>query len=178
MTVDVSGILFVLGGARSGKSAYAEARARGTGLEPVYLATAQAFDEEMQDRVNRHRADRAADGWTTIEEPLALADTITAERAASRVLLVDCLTLWVSNLMMAERDIDRETDRLIATLANEQTGKVIFVSNETGLGIVPDNAMARAFRDHAGRLNQRIAAIAEEVVFVAAGLPLTLKPRG
>ncbi|MEN3791827.1 bifunctional adenosylcobinamide kinase/adenosylcobinamide-phosphate guanylyltransferase [Fulvimarina sp. MAC3] len=174
----MSEILFVLGGARSGKSAYAEARARQSGLDPVYLATAQAFDDEMWDRVARHRADRVDDGWTTIEEPLALAETIAAQRSRTRVLLVDCLTLWVSNLMMAEREVADEIDRLIAAMSHGPEGSVIFVSNETGLGIVPDNAMARAFRDHAGRLNQRIAAIADEVVFVAAGLPLVLKPQG
>ncbi|EAU40435.1 adenosylcobinamide kinase [Fulvimarina pelagi HTCC2506] len=175
MASDRFDILFVLGGARSGKSAYAEMRARQTGLDPIYLATAQALDEEMRDRVARHREDRASDGWKTIEEPLALTEAIGAETDRSRVLLVDCLTLWVSNLMLAERDIPNEIERLISRLRKGPPGPIVFVSNETGLGIVPDNAMARAFRDHAGRLNQRIAAMADEVVFVAAGLPLVLK---
>ncbi|MER0239045.1 bifunctional adenosylcobinamide kinase/adenosylcobinamide-phosphate guanylyltransferase [Fulvimarina sp. MAC8] len=177
MASDTPEILFVLGGARSGKSAYAETRARKTGLDPIYLATAQAFDDEMRARVTQHRADRAADGWTTIEEPLDLGETILAEIGDGYILLVDCLTLWVSNLMMAERDVSDEIDQLIEALRSKPAGRVIFVSNETGLGIVPDNAMARAFRDHAGRLNQRIAEIADEVVFVAAGLPMVLKPK-
>ncbi|MDY8109540.1 bifunctional adenosylcobinamide kinase/adenosylcobinamide-phosphate guanylyltransferase [Fulvimarina sp. 2208YS6-2-32] len=168
--------LFVLGGARSGKSAYAERRARDTGLSLTYLATSQIFDAEMAERVSRHRSERAGDGWTTIEEPLALGETLSRVAVPGGVVLVDCLTLWVTNLMMAERDVSADVDRLVGLIEGGLGGPVIFVSNETGLGIVPDNKMARDFRDHAGRLNQRIAAVAGEVVFVAAGLALVLKP--
>lgn len=167
--------LLVLGGARSGKSAYAEARAVATGGERVYIATAQAFDDEMRERIARHRIDRGG-GWRTIEAPLALAETIAAEDRSGRVLLVDCLTLWASNLLLADADIAQATLRLTRAIES-RAGGIILVSNEVGLGIVPDNALARRFRDEAGRINQAVAAACDEVVFVAAGLPLTLKPK-
>ena len=170
------GLCLVLGGARSGKSAYAERRAAETGLDKVYVATSEAYDEEMRERIARHKAMRAEAGWHTIEEPLALAETLAGERGGDRVILLDCLTLWVTNLMMADRDVEVAASDLVDALsATTGQGPLFLVSNEVGLGIVPDNAMARAFRDHAGRLHQRLAAIAEEVVFVAAGLPMTLK---
>lgn len=167
--------LLVLGGARSGKSAHAEARAVATGGERVYIATAQAFDEEMRERIARHRIDRGG-GWRTIEVPLALAETIAAEDRPGRVLLVDCLTLWASNLLLADADIAQATLGLTRAIES-RAGGIILVSNEVGLGIVPDNALARRFRDEAGRINQAVAAACDEVVFVAAGLPLTLKPK-
>ncbi|MBF0333557.1 MAG: bifunctional adenosylcobinamide kinase/adenosylcobinamide-phosphate guanylyltransferase [Alphaproteobacteria bacterium] len=160
-------LTLVLGGARSGKSAFAES------LLPsgsVYLATAQALDAEMVERVRLHRARRV--GWETVEEPLDLAAALT--RLDERAVLVDCLTLWLSNLMLAERDVDAEIEALCRALPT-LAGPVAMVANEVGWGIVPDNALARAFRDHAGRLNQRIAALADRVVLVVAGLPLTLK---
>ena len=169
----LAAVTLVLGGARSGKSAWAEARATASVLAPVYLATAEAGDEEMAERIAHHRARRGA-RWATVEEPLELGDALAAWAAPDRVVLVDCLTLWLANLMDAERDPEAETERLVATLP-ELRGPILFVSNEVGLGIVPDNALARAFRDAAGRLNQRIAAAAQHVVFLAAGLPLTLK---
>jgi adenosylcobinamide kinase/adenosylcobinamide-phosphate guanylyltransferase len=166
-------VTLVLGGARSGKSNFAEritvAHARGC----VYVATAEVGDDEMAERVRQHQARRAAH-WRTVEAPLALADAIVAETEQGAAVLVDCLTLWLSNLMAAGRDPDRESDALIRGLG-QAGGPVVFVSNEVGLGIVPDNALARAFRDHAGRLNQRIAEVANAVFFVAAGLPLRLK---
>jgi adenosylcobinamide kinase/adenosylcobinamide-phosphate guanylyltransferase len=165
--------LLVLGGARSGKSRYAEARAIGAAGQRLYIATAQAFDEEMRERIARHRADRG-EGWRTIETPIALAETIVAEGLPDRVLLVDCLTLWASNLMHAGADIAQETLRLTEAIGR-CPARLILVSNEVGLGIVPDNALARRFRDEAGRINQAVAAACSEVVFVAAGLPLTLK---
>lgn len=168
--------LFVIGGARSGKSRYAQARAEVTGLSPVFIATAQAFDDEMRDRIARHRADRGGE-WETVEAPLDLARAITAHAGPDRVLLIDCLTLWVTNLLLGDRDIASETDALIKVLENA-TCPIIFVANEVGLGIVPDNALARRFRDAAGTVNQRIAAAADEVQFLAAGLPLTLKKEG
>ncbi|GAA0739118.1 bifunctional adenosylcobinamide kinase/adenosylcobinamide-phosphate guanylyltransferase [Sphingomonas sp. ABOLD] len=165
--------LFVLGGARSGKSRYAQARAESLAGDLLYLATAQAFDAEMEERIARHRADRGP-RWSTLDVPLDLPAAILANAAPGRVLLVDCLTLWTSNLMFAERDLDAETEAL-ATAVTQAAGPVILVANEVGLGIVPDNALARRFRDAAGRINQAIAATADEVQFIAAGLPLPLK---
>ncbi|RJF90711.1 bifunctional adenosylcobinamide kinase/adenosylcobinamide-phosphate guanylyltransferase [Sphingomonas cavernae] len=165
--------LLVLGGARSGKSRHAQARAEALDLKLVYIATCEAQDEEMADRIARHRADRGA-RWTTIEVPLQLAEAVRAHAASDTVLLVDCLTLWASNLMFAERDAEQETGRLVDALT-AAAGPVILVSNEVGLGIVPDNALARRFRDVAGRINQRIAEVVDEAVFLAAGLPLKLK---
>lgn len=167
-------ILFALGGARSGKSRFAEAQAAATGLEKVYLATGQAWDDEMTARIARHQADRAADGWRTVEEPLGLPAAVMRESKPDRVVLVDCLTLWLSNLLGAERDVAASAAALASGLANAR-GPVILVSNEVGLGIVPDNPLARSFRDHAGRLHQRMAEAASCVVFIAAGLPMTLK---
>ncbi|MBA2126744.1 bifunctional adenosylcobinamide kinase/adenosylcobinamide-phosphate guanylyltransferase [Hyphomicrobium methylovorum] len=165
-------LTLVLGGARSGKSTHAERLL--TALPPpwAYVATAEAFDDEMRDRIATHRARRGA-GWQQFEVPLDLADAL-ANQTASLPCLVDCLTLWLSNLMHAERNIPHETDLLIAALA-KRTAPCIMVSNEVGLGIVPDNALARRFRDEAGRLNQRLATVADRVLFIAAGLPLTLK---
>ena len=166
-------ITLVLGGARSGKSGFSERMAQETGLERHYIATGRAYDEEMRERIARHRIDRG-EGWQTHEEPLRLAEILTEFAGPGRVVLVDCLTLWVTNLMMDERVIDSEASALVDQLL-KVSGRVILVSNEVGLGIVPDNKMAREFRDHAGRLHQKIAAIADEVYFVAAGLPLKMK---
>lgn len=169
-------VTFILGGARSGKTRRAldlcEARAR-DGLTPVYVATAEAFDAEMAERIARHRAERGPH-WRTVEAPLALPRAIGDESRPERILLVDCLTLWLSNLMQAECDIEMETDGLTAAL-HDAAGPVVVVSNEVGLSIVPENALARRFRDEAGRLNQRVAAAADRAEFVAAGLPMTLK---
>lgn len=167
------GTLLVLGGARSGKSRYAQMRAEATGLKCLYVATGQAFDEEMRDRVARHRDDRGPE-WETVEAPHDIATVIRQRAAPDTVLLVDCLTLWTSNLLLAEQDIPAATHELAAALA-AAAGPVMLVANEVGLGIVPDNALARRFRDAAGIVNQRIAAVAGEVQFVAAGLPLALK---
>lgn len=165
-------LTLVLGGARSGKSALAE---RLLTAEPgpwAYIATAQAFDDEMRDRIAVHRA-RRADGWVTYDAPVELPG-ILAREAVGQPVLVDCLTLWLSNLMLGGHDVMAATEALVAALPN-RTAPCILVSNEVGLGIVPDNALARAFRDEAGRLNQRMASLADRVMFVAAGLPLTLK---
>ncbi|MCZ8183610.1 MAG: bifunctional adenosylcobinamide kinase/adenosylcobinamide-phosphate guanylyltransferase [Beijerinckiaceae bacterium] len=167
-------VTLVLGGARSGKSRHAEALARQTGLSRIYLATAQPFDEEMRERIRQHRADRDGDGWQTIEEPLDLAGAIARASAGDAILLVDCLTLWLSNLMLAGHPVIPATQALMAALA-AANGPVILVSNEVGLGIVPETPLGRAFRDAQGRLNQNVASLADHVVFMAAGLPLTLK---
>lgn len=164
-------VTLVLGGARAGKSRFAEEIIDGTARPALYLATAEPRDEEMRARIATHRARRGAN-WTTVEEPLELVNILLAE--TTRPVLIDCLTLWLSNLMGAKRDIGFEIERLLATLPKAQT-PVVTVTNEVGLGIVPDNALAREFRDHAGRLNQGVATLAQRVVFMAAGLPLVLK---
>jgi adenosylcobinamide kinase/adenosylcobinamide-phosphate guanylyltransferase len=166
-------VTLVLGGARSGKSRFAEALIAAHPGRPVYLATAQAGDAEMAERIRRHRA-RRGDSWTTIEEPLALPQALASATRDNAPVLVDCLTLWLSNLMAARRSVERETQSLIESLSS-LAAPVVFVSNEVGLGIVPDNALARAFRDHAGFLHQAIAAAADRVYLIAAGLPLLLK---
>ncbi len=173
MTETSSGAALVLGGARSGKSAFAEGLVTASGLSRHYIATGRAFDEEMRERIARHREDRG-DGWVTHEEPLALADRIAEVARADRAVLVDCLTLWVTNLMLEERDMVAEFSGLLDAI-KAAPGRLILVSNEVGLGIVPENRMARDFRDHAGRLHQQVAALVPEVYFLAAGLPLKMK---
>ena len=163
----------VIGGARSGKSRYAETLIEAAAPSALYLATAEARDPEMAERIGRHRA-RRDPRWTTVEEPRALRQALAREARANRPMLVECLTLWVSNLLEAGSDVAAETAALAASLPLSG-GSVVFVANEVGLGIVPDTPLARAFRDHAGRLNQAIAARADRVVFIAAGLPLMLK---
>jgi adenosylcobinamide kinase/adenosylcobinamide-phosphate guanylyltransferase len=176
----------VLGGARSGKSAHAEMLAAQSGKEVVYLATAAAGDTEMARRIALHRAGRPAH-WHTVEQPLALAATLATWRAPHRLVLVDCLTLWLSNLLFADgshypevgeialpASFHAERAALLEQLG-QQGGEVVLVSNEVGMGIVPVGAVTRAFADEAGRLNQAVAAACDRVVLVAAGLPLVLK---
>jgi adenosylcobinamide kinase/adenosylcobinamide-phosphate guanylyltransferase len=165
--------LLVLGGARSGKSRYAQDRAEALEGDLIFIATAHALDEEMAERIARHRSDRGK-RWRTIESPLALADTIAGHCGPDRVLLVDCLTLWMSNLILGDHDVEAAVDGVRKAIS-QATGPLIFVSNEVGLGIVPDNALARRFRDAAGSVNRAIAAVATEAMFIAAGLPLRLK---
>jgi len=160
--------LFVLGGARSGKSRHAQALAEAAATGLVYIATAQAFDGEMEDRIARHRADRD-DRWRTVEAPLALGEALKSEDGPDAVMLVDCLTLWVSNLLLADEAVAARVDDLVETIARLE-GRVILVSNEVGLWIVPDNVLARRFRDAAGLLHQRIAAEVDSVDMVMAGL--------
>lgn len=161
----------VLGGVRSGKSRYAEGLIARHAAPWIYIATAQAFDDEMRIRIAEHQARRNND-WRTIEAPIGLADAITQEPA--RPVLVDCLTLWLTNLMLGGHDIPAATLALEAALSRRQ-GPTVLVSNEVGLGIVPESALGRSFRDEAGRLNQRMAAQAGHVLFMIAGLPMTLK---
>ena len=165
--------LLVLGGARSGKTRHALKAAEETGLDLVYVATASAGDEEMTSRIALHRSERG-ERWMTIEEGIDLPRMLVRESAPGRVLLVDCLTLWLSNILFAELDIDAMSAALVASLPRSK-GPLIFVSNEVGLGIVPDNALSRRFRDAQGRLNQQMAEVCDKVVFIAAGLPLALK---
>lgn len=165
----------ILGGARSGKSVLAERLAQESGHEVVYIATAQAHDSEMAARIAHHRRSRPA-CWRTVEAPLQLADALRAHARADRCLLVDCLTLWLSNLLGSAdpRCLVTERDALLATLA-ELPGTLLLVSNEVGLGIVPMGELSRRFVDEAGRLHQSLAARCQRVLFVAAGLPLALK---
>lgn len=173
-------LTLVLGGARSGKSHHAETLVAGhleasaSIVRPIYIATAEAGDGEMVNRIADHRA-RRGDRWHTEETLLALADTVVAATRDGQPALIDCLTLWLSNVMHAELDIDAETASLLDAFTHAR-GPVVCVSNEVGLGIVPDNALARRFRDAAGRLNQIVAAQADRVDFIAAGLPVILKP--
>ncbi len=166
--------LLTLGGARSGKSAFARRCAENSGLEPVFIATAAAGDDEMAARIARHRLERGS-RWRTVEEQRDLCGALAANADEERIMLVDCLTLWLSNLAFAGADLDVETRRLAAAVGGLK-GPAIFVSNEIGLGLVPETALGRAFRDAQGRLNQAMARACDRVVFIAAGLPLTLKP--
>jgi adenosylcobinamide kinase / adenosylcobinamide-phosphate guanylyltransferase len=162
----------VLGGARSGKSRFAERLIETAAPAGIYCATAEPRDDEMRERIAAHRARRGA-FWRTIETPLDLTAALTQVSAASP-LLIDCLTLWLSNLLLAGRPLDQEFATLRAAL-RDAAGPVVLVANEVGLGLVPETPLGRRFRDAAGRLNQEVAAIADRVVFLAAGLPLVLK---
>lgn len=165
----------VLGGARSGKSRYAQALAEGTGHRLVFCATAtDGGDPDMQERIARHREERDA-RWTTVEAPLDLVGALHRVAAPDALVLVDCLTLWLTAVMLGGHDVAAATAGLVAALPG-LAGPVVFVSNEVGQGIVPDNALARRFRDAQGRLNQAVAAASDVVVLVVAGLPLALKP--
>jgi len=165
-------LTFLLGGARSGKSAHAERLATALPAPWAYIATAQAHDEEMRERIAAHCA-RRGEGWRTVDAPLDLAGALETVPAGQPVL-VDCLTLWLTNHMLADHDIEAECVRLGAVLSRPG-GPWFVVSNEVGLGIVPDNALARRFRDAAGRLNQQVAAQADTVLMMVAGLPLKVK---
>jgi len=167
--------VLVLGGARSGKSALAERFARDSGGQRCYIATAEAFDTEMAERIARHRADRGRD-WRTIEAPRALPEALAEAAAdAGNVVLVDCLTLWLSNLMLDDVEVEAATDALLSALDGARA-PVILVSNEVGMSIVPATPLGRSFRDAQGVLNARVAAAATDVFLVTAGLPLRLKP--
>ncbi len=163
----------ILGGARSGKSRYAEKLAYDSSLNLIYLATAEIRDDEMRERVEHHKADRAG-RWDTIEEPIEIPKVIQKHSKIDNVILIDCLTIWLSNLMEAGKNLEAGINSLVDTIKDAE-GHVILVSNEVGQGIVPANALARTFRDEAGRLNQVIASAADEVISITAGLPLTLK---
>ena len=173
------GVTLVLGGARSGKSRFAESLVMERGMQCVYVATAEPVDDEMARRVEAHRA-RRGQAWRTVEAPIELTRAVGRESTPRACLLVDCLTVWLGNLMHHGRDVDAAASALLESLA-AAPGPLVLVANEVGLGIVPDNAMARAFRDHAGRLNQAVARVSESVYFVAAGISVPIKgprPRG
>ena len=164
----------VLGGARSGKSAFAERVTRETGLERHYIATSRIYDAAHAARIEQHRQARAADQWTVHEEPLALTGALQQQTAAGRVVLVDCLTLWLTNLLLDQSNIEAAFDALEEALPS-LPGTVIFVANEVGLSVAPETKLGNEFRDWAGTLNQRVARHATYVDFIAAGLPLRLK---
>ncbi|MBI5528563.1 MAG: bifunctional adenosylcobinamide kinase/adenosylcobinamide-phosphate guanylyltransferase [Deltaproteobacteria bacterium] len=168
-------VTLITGGARSGKSAFALELAGETGRR-VYLATAEAKDDEMGDRIARHRRERGP-GWKTVEEPLKLAAATKRLDGAADAVVVDCLTLWLSNLLGARMKLDVACESVLKALSARRTAtRFILVSNEVGMGIVPDKPMARDFRDAAGKLNQRVAALADEVYLMVAGIPINIKP--
>ena len=166
-------VTLVLGGARSGKSRYAECLVESAASFGTYCATAEAGDQEMAARIVAHRA-RRGPSWHTVEAPLAVAPVIASEARPERPLLIDCLTLWLSNLLLAGKPIDAETAALCAAL-RLAAGPIVLVANEVGMGLVPDTPLGREFRDAAGCLNQEVASLADRVVFITAGLPLVLK---
>ncbi len=166
-------LTLLIGGAASGKSAYAEGLVRDAGGARIYLATAEAWDDEMRAKIDAHKAARRLDGWRTIEAPLDITDALS-KAGSDDVILIDCATMWLSNLLHAERDWLVEADKLLSAIATTPA-RIAIVSNETGQGIVPENALARSFRQAQGELNQRLAAKADLVVAVMAGLPLALK---
>lgn len=172
-------IQFVLGGARSGKSAKAETLAETTAKtrtgQLVYIATAQIFDDEMQQRIDLHKQRRGPE-WNLVEAPIDLDQAIKANGTEGNVLLVDCLSVWITNILINDMDTDAACERVIASL-KAANGDIILVASETGLGIVPENRLSRQFRDASGLLNQAVAAVADEVFFVMAGLATKVKPQ-
>jgi adenosylcobinamide kinase/adenosylcobinamide-phosphate guanylyltransferase len=166
--------VLILGGVRSGKSVYARLLAEAASPMRLFIATATAGDEEMKARIARHRAERG-EGWTTLEIPRDLVSVLASEAREEKAIVIDCLTFWLANLAFAGDDIEAETERLCRMVATLR-GPVIFVSNEVGLGIVPETPLGRNFRDWQGRLNQAIAAACDAVILIAAGLPIALKP--
>ena len=165
--------ILILGGGRSGKSHRALALARDMAPGRVFVATAEASDAEMAERIARHRADRGS-GFSTVEAPLELVEALEAAASPDRVAVVDCLTLWLSNMMHYGRDVDAQTAALTRFL-DRPPGPVILVSNETGMGLVPGTPLGREFRDAQGSLNQAVAAVCRRVEFMVAGLPMVLK---
>lgn len=175
MSGRINKITFVIGGARSGKSSFALSRASAYAGKKAYIATAQAFDAEMEERIAKHKKERGSD-WDTIEEPLCIAKTIKSISGKYEAIVIDCLTLWLSNLLCGEADIENEVEAFFdSLLITHHSSQLYIVSNEVGMGIVPDNELARRFRDMAGRLNQKMAAVADEVYLVAAGIPVRIK---
>lgn len=164
---------FVLGGARSGKSKFAEDLILDTKHKPVYLATGRAFDDEMVSRIELHQ-ERRGTKWKTIEEPLALVDALGSAAFPGNIVLVDCLTLWITNLMMAEANVQKECEGLVRFLKESEV-PIVLVSNETGLGITPENKMAREFIDLAGSVHQEVAGVCKNVYLVTAGIPQKIK---
>jgi adenosylcobinamide kinase/adenosylcobinamide-phosphate guanylyltransferase len=168
-------IVFIVGGAKSGKSFFALAKAETFAGRKAYIATAEPLDDEMKERIQTHRDQRGKD-WETFEEPKEMARVLKEVKGGYSAALIDCLTLWLSNLLHSQEDPGREIDSFLSALREGEHPPFFIVSNEVGMGIVPDNALSRMFRDLAGRLNQEVAAIADEVYLVTAGIPLRIKP--
>jgi adenosylcobinamide kinase/adenosylcobinamide-phosphate guanylyltransferase len=177
MTAAAPRLILIGGGARSGKSSFGLARARALGPRRLYIATAERSDDEMSDRIDRHRADRAGAGFDTLEEPRALPEALAAEREHD-VVLVDCLTIWISNLLVGGATADAVQERIGALLAAlaQRRSHVVIVSNEVGMGLVPETPLGRVFRDLTGFAHQRIAAVADELYLAAMGVLLRLRP--
>ena len=168
-------IQLILGGARSGKSRLAEQKAKDSGLSVTYVATAQAYDDEMRERIQHHQADRPTD-WGLVEEPLYLADRLVQIDQANQLILVDCMTLWMSNLLLNEqKDFQSQQCQKLLEMLPTLKSEIILVSNETGLGVVPMGQLSRKFVDESGRLHQQLGQIADDVVFCVAGFPTVLK---
>lgn len=167
-------IQFIMGGARSGKSSYAESLAKKNNSDVIYIATAQAYDDEMQGRIEQHKQQRPSE-WLTFEEPLEISKVISNESDSNNCLLIDCLTLWLTNLLCADKNIADYKQQLINALNNAK-GDVILVSNETGMGVVPMGELTRRYCDEAGWLHQEIAALADQVILMVAGIPVVIKP--
>lgn len=168
-------IQLILGGARSGKSRLAEQKAKDSGLSVTYVATAQAYDDEMRERILHHQADRPTD-WGLVEEPLYLADRLVQIDQANQLILVDCMTLWMSNLLLNEqKDFQSLQCQKLLEMLPTLKSEIILVSNETGLGVVPMGQLSRKFVDESGRLHQQLGQIADHVVFCVAGFPIVLK---
>jgi len=167
-------IVFITGGARSGKSRFALEEALRVSGRKAFIATAEESDDEMRERINRHKQDRG-EGWETYEEPLKIADVLGEMEGDYGVVVIDCLTLWLANVMQSALDVDAEIEQLISSLARLSLPSVFIVSNEVGMGIVPENELARRFRNVAGRLNQRVAGAADEVYVTLSGIPVKIK---
>ena len=167
-------ITLILGGARSGKSAFGERLALSKNEKPIYIFTAQSFDEEMDERIRIHRGRRGKEAWQDVEANINLASAVSKWSKKENVILVDCLSLWLTNLMTNERNVDEDIHKFLSQL-EKSSGEVILISSEVGLGIVPDNKMARNFRDHLGFLHQQVAAISKTVIMMVAGIPMFVK---
>jgi adenosylcobinamide kinase/adenosylcobinamide-phosphate guanylyltransferase len=176
MTEEETGkIIFVLGGAKSGKSCFALAKAETFSGRKAYIATAEPLDDEMKERIQKHKGQRG-DDWETFEEPKDIGRVLKEVEEGYSAVVIDCLTLWLSNLLLSVKAPDTEIELFLSRLREGRHSPFFIVSNEVGMGIVPDNALSRRFRDLAGRLNQEVAAIADEVYLVTAGIPLRIKP--
>lgn len=167
-------ILLVIGGARSGKSSFALEKAGTFSGRKAYIATAQPLDDEMKERIEQHKAQRGKE-WDTFEEPIEMARVLKGIGRGYGACVIDCLTLWLSNLLIGSEKLEEEIESFLAFLKSGRFPTLFIVSNEVGMGIVPDNALSRKFRDLAGNLNQKVAAIADEVYLVTAGIPLLIK---
>ena len=167
-------VTLILGGTRSGKSAYGEMLALKNFSSPIYIFTAQAWDDEMKSRIKTHKKRRDGKNWIDIEAPIELGTAIKNTATSNNCILVDCLTLWLTNILLAEQDIDDAINELLQTI-KACPGEIILISSEVGLGIVPDNSMARLFRDLSGKLHQKLAMEAENVLLMVAGIPMVVK---